>query len=229
MTTSPAGPPAEPGTPADPGVLAAVPDAPADDHGTPEVAGLAARLREHRLGSRLTLEVAAARVGLSPAYLSRLETGRRQPSLPVLLGLARAYGTSVSGLLGEAFTEPDPVVRGGAIEPGRAGGWGYRRAGAPGRAMQALRVHVPPGVQDAVVRVHPGEEWLYVLRGRLRLTLGERVHLLDEGDSAHFDSLTPHCIAADSSSGVELLFMHTLLQSPGGELCLGGGPAAPHH
>lgn len=62
-----------------------------------EVAGLAARLREHRLASRLTLEVAAARVGLSPAYLSRLETGRRQPSLPVLLGLARAYGTSEIG------------------------------------------------------------------------------------------------------------------------------------
>ncbi|MFJ8627635.1 helix-turn-helix domain-containing protein [Kitasatospora sp. NPDC093550] len=193
-----------------------------------EVVGLAARLREHRLSSRLTLEVAAARVGLSPAYLSRLETGRRQPSLPVLLGLARAYGTSVSGLLGETMAEPDPVVRGGAIEPGRAGGWGYRRAGAPGRAMQALRVHVPPGVQDAVVRVHPGEEWLYVLRGELRLTLGEQVHHLGVGDSAHYDSLTPHCIAAESDHGVELLFVHTLLQSPGGELCLGGGPAATH-
>ncbi|MEU6231585.1 XRE family transcriptional regulator [Kitasatospora sp. NPDC047058] len=211
MTTSPTGP-----------------SAPGDQFDDQEVAGLAARLREHRLSSRLTLEVAAARIGLSPAYLSRLETGRRQPSLPVLLGLARAYGTSVSGLLGEAMVEPDPVVRGGAIEPGRAGGWGYRRAGAPGRAMQALRVHVPPGVQDAVVRVHPGEEWLYVLQGRLKLTLGDRVHVLAEGDSAHFDSLTPHCIAADSADGVELLFVHTLLQSPGGELCLGGGPAAPH-
>ncbi|MFD5466309.1 helix-turn-helix domain-containing protein [Kitasatospora sp. NPDC127059] len=193
-----------------------------------EVAGLAARLREHRHSSRLTLEVAAGRVGLSPAYLSRLETGRRQPSLPVLLGLARAYGTTVSGLLGEAMVEPDPVVRGGAIDPGRAGGWGYRRAGAPGRAMQALRVHVPPGVQDAVVRVHPGEEWIYVLRGQLRVTLGDRVHHLAPGDSAHYDSLTPHCIAAESGTGVELLFVHTLLQSPGGELCLGGGPAPTH-
>jgi len=189
-----------------------------------EVAGLGARLREQRLASRLTLEAASARVGLSPAYLSRLETGQRQPSLPVLLGLARAYGTSVSGLLGEQPGEPDPVIRGGAIEPGRAGGWGYRRAGAPGRAMQALRVHVPPGVQDAVVRVHPGEEWLYVTAGRMRLTLGESVHLLDPGDSAHFDSLTPHCIAADSPAGVELIFVHTLLQSPGGELCLGDVP-----
>ncbi|GGQ89933.1 MULTISPECIES: helix-turn-helix domain-containing protein [Kitasatospora] len=189
-----------------------------------EVAGLGARLREQRVSSRLTLETAAARVGLSPAYLSRLETGRRQPSLPVLLGLARAYGTSVSGLLGEQVAEPDPVIRGGVVEPGRAGGWGYRRAGAPGRAMQALRVHVPPGTQDSVVRVHPGEEWLYVTKGRMKLTLGDRVHLLAEGDSAHFDSLTPHVIAADSEAGVDLIFVHTLLQSPAGDLCLGDAP-----
>ncbi|MFF0389917.1 helix-turn-helix domain-containing protein [Kitasatospora sp. NPDC004615] len=189
-----------------------------------EVAGLGARLREQRVTSRLTLEAAAARVGLSPAYLSRLETGRRQPSLPVLLGLARAYATSVSGLLGEQVAEPDPVIRGGVVEPGRAGGWGYRRAGAPGRAMQALRVHVPPSSQDAVVRVHPGEEWLYVTKGRMRLTLGDRVHLLGEGDSAHFDSLTPHCIAADSDTGLDLIFLHTLLQSPAGDLCLGDAP-----
>lgn len=211
MTTSPTGAPGA--------------DGPNDDQ---EVAGLAARLREHRLTSRLTLEVAAGRVGLSPAYLSRLETGRRQPSLPVLLGLARAYGTSVSGLLGETTAEPDPIVRAGAVEPGRAGGWGYRRAGAPGRAMQALHVHVAPGVQDSVVRVHPGEEWLYVLRGALCVTLGDRVHHLGPGDSAHYDSLTPHCIAAESDDGVELLFVHTLLQSPGGELCLGGGPSGSH-
>lgn len=189
-----------------------------------EVPGLGARLREQRQSNRLTLEAAAARVGLSPAYLSRLETGRRQPSLPVLLGLARAYGGTVAGLLGEQPGEPDPVIRGGAIDPGRAGGWGYRRAGAPGRAMQALRIQVPPGLQDEVVRVHPGEEWLHVTQGRLRLTLGEAVHLLDPGDSAHFDSLTPHCIAADSAPGVELLFVHTLLQSPGGNLCLGDAP-----
>ncbi|MGF1430059.1 helix-turn-helix domain-containing protein [Kitasatospora sp. LaBMicrA B282] len=185
-----------------------------------DLPGLGARLREHRLAARLTLEAAAARAGLSPAYLSRLETGRRQPSLPVLLSLARLYGATVAGLLGEQAAAPDPVVRGGSITPGHSGGWGYRRAGVPGLAMQALRVHIPPGLQDAVVRVHAGEEWLHVLQGRLRLTLGRTGHLLEPGDSAQFDSLTPHRLAAEGAEGVELLFVHTLLQSPAGELCL---------
>ena len=100
------------------------------------------------------------------------------------------------------------------MEPTAADGWTYRQAGAPGRGMQALRVHVPYGAQGDIVRVHPGEEWLYVLDGRLRLRLGDTVHDLAPGDSAHFDSLTPHRIAADDRDGAELLFVHTLLQSP---------------
>ncbi|MDH6144940.1 MULTISPECIES: helix-turn-helix domain-containing protein [Kitasatospora] len=193
-----------------------------------ELPGLGARLREHRQSSRLTLEAAAARAGLSPAYLSRLETGRRQPSLPVLLSLARQYGATVAELLGEQPGSPDPVIRGGPIEPSRTGGWGYRRAGAPGMAMQALRVHIPPGPEAAVVRVHPGEEWLHVTSGRLRLTLGEQSHLLEPGDSAQFDSLTPHRLAAESPEGVQLLFVHTLLQSPAGDLCLPTGHRGVH-
>ncbi|WP_042386928.1 helix-turn-helix domain-containing protein [Streptacidiphilus melanogenes] len=189
--------------------------------GPEDLPGLGARLRERRLRSGLTLEAAAARVGLSPAHLSRLETAKRQPSLPLLLGLSRAYAVPLDVLLGEAPAAPTAVIRGGAAEPSLAGGWTYRAAGAPGRAMQALRVHVPPDIQDAVVRVHPGEEWLYVLSGRLVLTLDRERHLLEPGDSAHFDSMRPHRLAADTPTGTDLLFLHTLLQSPTSELCLG--------
>lgn len=176
---------------------------------------VAPRLRELRRRGRLTLEAAARRAGLSPAHLSRLETGARQPSLPMLLSLARIYGTSVSELLGEVPPERDPVIRGDRRDSVEADGWTYHTAGSPGRAMQALRVQVPYGAQGELVRVHPGEEWLYVLSGKLRLTLGDAAHDLDPGDSAHFDSLTPHRIAAATRAGTELLFVHTLLQSPG--------------
>ncbi|GAA2620674.1 helix-turn-helix domain-containing protein [Streptomyces tubercidicus] len=187
-----------------------------------ELSTVAPRLRDLRRRSGLTLETAARLVGLSPAHLSRLETGRRQPSLPMLLALARTYGTTVSDLLGETAAERDPIVRAGRAEPSEAGGWTYWTAGGAGRAMQALRVLVPQRAQGDLVRVHPGEEWLYVLKGRLRLTLGAAVQVLEPGDAAHFDSLTPHRISAASQGGVELLFVHTLLQSGAAELCLGG-------
>ncbi|MCP9956472.1 MULTISPECIES: XRE family transcriptional regulator [Streptomyces] len=196
---------------------------PAD--GLPDVAPQLRALRRRR---GLTLEAAARRAGLSPAHLSRLETGRRQPSLPMLLGLARTYGTTVSELLGEAAHAADPVVRADRAEPVEAGGWTYHQAGAASRAMQALRVEIPyTGLRDTV-RVHPGEEWMYVLAGRVRLALGDAVHVLDPGDSAHFDSLTPHRIAAATRGGAELLFVHTLMQSPAADLCLGEGVPQRH-
>ncbi|KUN80884.1 helix-turn-helix domain-containing protein [Streptomyces griseoruber] len=197
------------------------PDSPpaADD-----LPAVAPQLRSLRRRAALTLEAAARAAGLSPAHLSRLETGQRQPSLPMLLALARVYGTTVSELLGETVADRDAVVRAAGMEPTRAGGWTYWQAGASGRGMQALRVRIPHGSQGDIVRVHPGEEWLHVLTGRLRLRLGDTVHLLGPGDSAHFDSLTPHRLAAQDPDGVELLFVHTLLQSPTAALCLGPTP-----
>ncbi|MFE5401721.1 helix-turn-helix domain-containing protein [Streptomyces sp. NPDC056580] len=186
-----------------------------------DLPAVAPQLRELRRRAGLTLEAAARSAGLSPAHLSRLETGGRQPSLPMLLALARTYGTTVSELLGERVADRDAIVRAADMEPTRAGGWTYYQAGASGRGMQALRVRVPHGAQDDIVRVHPGEEWLHVLKGRLRLRLGDTAHLLAPGDSAHFDSLTPHRLAAEDQDGVELLFVHTLLQSPTAALCLG--------
>jgi transcriptional regulator with XRE-family HTH domain len=190
----------------------------AEDSG--ELPSVAPHLRELRRHSGFTLEAAARRAGLSPAHLSRLETGQRQPSLPMLLGLARIYGTTVSEVLGESTGDRDAVLRAGEMSAREADGWTYRQAGGSGRAMQALRVHVPHAAQQDLVRVHPGEEWLYVLEGRLRLVLGESVHLLDAGDSAHFDSLTPHRITAVNPGGAELLFVHTLMQSTAAGLCL---------
>ena len=194
---------------------------PEEDGPVEDLPAVAPQLRALRRRASLTLETAARTAGLSPAHLSRLETGRRQPSLPMLLGLARIYGTTVSELLGETVAHRDAIVRAADMEPTAAGGWSYWQAGASARGMQALRVHVPHGAQGDMVRVHPGEEWLYVLKGRLRLRLGDTAHVLAPGDSAHFDSLTPHRLAADGSDGTDLLFVHTLLQSATAGLCLG--------
>ncbi|MFI1147897.1 MULTISPECIES: helix-turn-helix domain-containing protein [Streptomyces] len=227
MTSGPAPGPEGPDEPLGPDIGADI----GPDAGVGELPSVAPQLRDLRRRAGLTLEAAAARARLSPAHLSRLETGRRQPSLPLLLGLARTYGTTVSELLGETPAVADPIVRAGGPGAREADGWTYWQAGGSGRGMQALRVHVPHGrSQGELVRVHPGEEWLYVLGGRLRLHLAEAEYLLEPGDSAHFDSLTPHRIGADTRSGADLLFVHTLLQSSLAGLCLGGGASgAPAH
>jgi transcriptional regulator with XRE-family HTH domain len=87
-----------------PGVFDAVPAA---------LALLEPRLARIRRQHGLTLEELARRSGLSAAYLSRVESGQRQPSLASLLSVAEAYGVSLGSLVDDAATDPvEPVVRG---------------------------------------------------------------------------------------------------------------------
>ena len=118
-------PPAKGSTPAEPWA--------AEEEPSAALTAVAPQLRELRRRAALTLEAAARAAGLSPAHLSRLETGQRQPSLPMLLALARIYGTTVSELLGETAADRDAVVRAADMEPTEAGGWTYVQAGASGR------------------------------------------------------------------------------------------------
>ncbi|MGO1532403.1 MAG: helix-turn-helix domain-containing protein, partial [Micrococcaceae bacterium] len=56
------------------------------------------RLRALRQSRELTLAEAADASGLSISILSRVETGRRQPTLDVLIPLARTYQVALDQL-----------------------------------------------------------------------------------------------------------------------------------
>jgi quercetin dioxygenase-like cupin family protein len=65
-----------------------------------------------------------------------------------------------------------------------------------GSALQAYRIVYPPSAEKPVPKTHDGYEWLYVLTGRLALTLDDHTHELARGEAAEFDTRTPHSMAA---------------------------------
>jgi transcriptional regulator with XRE-family HTH domain len=72
--------------------------------GTP----LGRRLRDARLGAGLTGPGVLARTGIDPGNLSRMEHGRRVPSVAILVTLAKLYRVSLSALF-EAAAGTDPA------------------------------------------------------------------------------------------------------------------------
>jgi transcriptional regulator with XRE-family HTH domain len=165
------------------------------------------RLRAARERVGLTLDQTAERSGLSKAHLSRLESAERQPSIAALLALSEALGTPVSLLLGES-QDPSPLAictqgaprhdsRGLSIAPCS----GYRGSSA----LEALRITVEPDRPPTPPAHHRGEEWLYVLRGILRLEYDGTVHHLGPGVSAHFDADRPHRLGAEGEAAEVLL------------------------
>lgn len=167
------------------------------------------RLRRLRRERGWRLEDLAERTGFSRPYLSRLESGERQPSLTALFSVARAYGVSFSNLF-----EPEPEAESGVVV--RAGGpsqrgngliYTYLSAGNLTFNLQPLRVVVPAEREEDAVYQHEGEQWLYVLSGRLCLNLAGEEILLDPGDAAHFDADRPHQLTALEGRDAEVILV----------------------
>jgi transcriptional regulator with XRE-family HTH domain len=174
------------------------------------LAALGTRLKELRTVREWTLGDLAFRSSLSQAYLSRIESGERQPSLATLFTLARVLEVSVSDLLA---VEPVPgeriVVRAGSVPEQHINDLFYTSltGGSRQQRIQAARVRVPPDRQGTERYQHEGEEWLYILSGTLQLQVGELTHVLHAGDVAHFDSSTPHRLAALHGAYAEALLI----------------------
>jgi transcriptional regulator with XRE-family HTH domain len=153
------------------------------------------------------LDQLAERTGLSKAYLSRLESAERQPSVATLLSLARVLDVPMSVLLGEADGPASlaiyrddhaaHAVNGLTITP---------RSGFSGsRALDAMKVGIEADRPPAPFARHRGEEWVYVLSGILRLEYGDDCHLLLTGEAAHFDAGRPHRLGTPGPSTEVLL------------------------
>lgn len=149
------------------------------------------RLRTARHARGWTLDELAQRAQMSSSTLSRLESGKRQSSLELLLPLTRQLGIRIDDLLPDET--PDPRVHSRA----------FRRDGvvieplAPGPSpVRAFKITYPVLDEFPKPRVHDGFEWLYVLSGRLRLQVGERDVVLGKGEAAEFDTQMPHAMGA---------------------------------
>lgn len=162
----------------------------ADMANTDILAGVGPRLRALRQRREFTLAELADETGISISTLSRLESGRRRATLELLLPLAGAYGVPLDDLVGAPPTG-DPRIH---IKPLQAHGMTILPLSRGASGMQVFKHLLPArssgGEPDP--RTHEGHEWLYVIRGRLRIVLGPRDLVLEPGEAAEFDTTTPH-------------------------------------
>lgn len=164
-------------------------------------------LRATREERGLTLEQASEISGISKSHLSRLESCERQPSVASLLALSDAYGVPVGALFGEpqgraplTVSPPDqPRHESNGLSIAVCSGY------TGSSVIDALRLSVDPGRAAPPPVRHPGEEWLYVLKGTLRLEYDGEIHHLLSGSAAHFNAEVPHRLGAERTAAEVLL------------------------
>ncbi|MFY9398562.1 MAG: cupin domain-containing protein, partial [Desulfomonilia bacterium] len=90
----------------------------------------------------------------------------------------------------------------------RVASYAYTPLTKPGeeKHLRAYRVTIDPQTEHQGVEYHhEGEEFVYVLEGRLTIQVGQNTSVLKKGQSIHFDSSLRHKLGNPGREKAELL------------------------
>ncbi len=161
----------------------------ADGHAAGAIGG---HLRQLRVRRKLSLAQVAEAVGISVGFLSAMERSQMTGSVGTLRKLARFYKTNILDFF-DAKDVSSRLVRPEERKVLEAGvgvrmellAWGNT-------VMEPHLFRIAPEAGSGDSYAHEGEEFIYVLRGDLEITVDGEEHRLKPGDSFYFESSTPH-------------------------------------
>ncbi len=166
--------------------------------------GIGRKLQNLREKKRLTLDDLAARTGLERGLLADMEKGDFVPPVATLLNVARALGVEMAHFFKEETPEMKiSLTRKGERVPIRQRP--HHREGEVDYIYEALETrkqdkHMEPllvefqplETSEMVFTSHDGEEFTYLLDGRLEFRTNDRVEILEAGDTLYFESFENH-------------------------------------
>ncbi len=78
--------------------------------------------------------------------------------------------------------------------------------------MEPFIAHLPGKDQAEKIQsaTHEGQEFCYVLEGKIELSLGDQKHVLKKGDSAYWNGSIPHKAIALKNQGAKTLNVHLI-------------------
>lgn len=175
------------------------------------VKDIAMRLGGIREVVGLTPEALAEKTGVAASDVLAYESGEREIPVSYLYKVAQVCNVDLTTLLtgGEAHLHAYSLVRAGnGLSVDRRTAYKYHSLAYRFRkpAMEPFLVTVPPKADGALeANRHLGEEFIYMLRGRLEIRLGDDSVVMEPGDSIYFDSRTPHAMRGLDGQEAEFL------------------------
>jgi len=170
---------------------------------------LGSRLRQLRTARRLSLAEVAAAAEISVGFLSAIERSQMSASVGTLRRLARYYRTNILEFFDPAASNPR-LVRPADRKVLDAGPGVHMALLAWGNTvMEPHLFRLKPDAGSGESYAHEGEEFLFVLRGALRIWLAGKEYHLKRGDSFYFESSTPHRWKNPGPSETWLLWVNT--------------------
>ncbi len=162
-----------------------------------QIKQIAQRIRELREILDVDAADLAKQVNVSVAEYNQYENAESDIPIGVIYGVAAALNVDPTVLLtGDAPRMSDYTIvrqgRGVSVERYKGYKFSSLAFNYIGRQFDPMVVDLEPMENPPELVVHGGQEFNYVLKGTVQLVIGSREFLLEAGDSAFFNPMTPH-------------------------------------
>ena len=171
---------------------------------------IAERLRGLRESLDLSLLEMADRTSRSEEEIRQFESGEIDIPMSFLFEVAQQFNIDISALISgeDARMNTYFLTRyGKGISVERTKAYKYQALGSGFKhpKAQPFEVTVEPNDKDIYLNTHEGEEFNYVLEGKLLLKIKDKELILNPGDSIYFNSTIPHGMKALDGKPVKFL------------------------
>ena len=170
------------------------------------------RLRGLRDGLDLSVEQIAQDCAVTPEEYTEYESGKKDIPVSFLHRISAKYGVELTALLfgEEPKMQAYFVTRAGkGVKVERTKAYSYQdlAAGFAHRVVSPFIVTVEPVDADKPITMnsHQGQEFNYVLQGRMEIVVGGKSKILNPGDSIMFDATLPHGMRTTGGETVKFL------------------------
>ncbi len=156
------------------------------------------RLQSIRKLKGLSQRELAKRAGVTNSTISMIEKNSVSPSISSLKKVLGGIPMSLVEFFSldlEPDNQPKVVYKASELLDISSGTVTMKLVGKayPNRAIAFLDETYPPGSDTGAEMLnHEGQETGMLVEGRLELTVGNEVHILESGDSYYFESNQPH-------------------------------------
>ena len=155
-------------------------------------------IRNLRLKKGFTLEQVALKAGVTKSTLSKIETGQISSPISTFMRIGDALSVELAEFFYEPKQKPDFILtRKGKgkriVRDGSKFGYTYEALALEMPGKKAEPFLLTKKTTDPSGRFqHGGEEFLYILSGKMEVTIGTNTERLYPGDSIYFNPTLPH-------------------------------------
>ena len=171
---------------------------------------IGSKVKRLRQANGLTLEELANRSELTKGFLSQLERDLTSPSVATLEDILEALGTNLQEFFSEKEAEQLVFKQDDFFENIQDDyKISYIIPNAQKNDMEPILIELEKDKQSMIIAPHEGQEFGYVVQGRVKLIYGDNEFVLKKGETFYLKGLVSHYLFNPGETEAKVIWVST--------------------